>query len=319
MVQQRQRQAAPQTYQALRQEMLAVQRSQQRLQQSPRPLKASEKRKAQQQVRDSTWDGGVIAEHMARADVVAQAWDLPHGCLLLWIPNTPSALALAPRIALGLEAILAWFRPTRPITTLLWWRDDPRQLGANEWAGRRQVNGGWTVVGSDTICVYRAEEWDRVVFHELIHALEMDALMPEKPLACWGFPAGSRIQPTLFEAWTELLAEWFWCAWWGVPWDKQLAWSRGQALQLLARRSGNTPWREDTSVFAYYVLKAALAPHMERLLVSGIPQDENALCGVTAGTLQELREAAKHVQPGPISLRMSYGGGGGSSSRSDTN
>ena len=47
---------------------------------------------------------------------------------------------------------------------------------------------------------------------------------------------------------------------------KQLAWQQKQAYAILARSP--QVWKEDTSVFAYYVLKAAVAFEMEDFLVN---------------------------------------------------
>jgi hypothetical protein len=262
----------------------------------------------EQELRNSDWDEGVIAEFMAAPNIVGNVWEFGDGHrLFLWIPDALRD-TYGPRIIKQLHAILTWLRVPRPFTTMLWWRDDPRILEAGACPTRREVNGGWTSAGSDTIFIYRSEEWDRVVFHELIHALEWDWKMPATPLPCWGLPRGSRIQPTLFEAWTELLAESLWCQWHDVPWSKQLVWSRRQALQIIACH-GDAPWRENTSVFAYYVLKAALAPYIQYLRVYGIqdhdPAHRNAiLCRLAGPELAAMRAEATQIVPERISLRM---------------
>lgn len=272
----------------------------------PRPLRDDERQLVKRQTSDSTWDEGVIAAFMGTPGVHGEVWEFHGHRLILYVADADKHVNH--QVAATLRDILAWFSPPRRMTAIVWWRKDPRILSANEWPTRRQVNGGWTSAGANTICVYRAEEWDRVIFHEMIHALEWDWKMPARPLPCWGLPKGSQIMPTLFEAWTELLAEWLWCAWNNVPWAHQVAWSRTQAVQILTRR-GHL-WREDTSVFAYYVLKAALAPYMARLLTvgisDGVPEErDRILCELTSKEIAAMSHDAKHVEPVAMSLRMS--------------
>ncbi len=213
---------------------------------------------------------------------------------------------LGPRLAKETDCLLSWLGTPRPFHIYLWWRQDPRQLSKDAWPSRRTVNGGWTSVGSSAIFVYRAEEWDRVVLHEMIHALEWDWKMPTDPLPCWGLSTQAEVYPALFEAWTELLAEWLWCVWNKVPWTQQRAWQDEQAVQILARQRG--PWNENTSVFAYYVLKAALAPHMALLWVHGNGHvdgiRDSLLCSMVEPELATLRSKASRTVPKDISLRM---------------
>jgi len=116
-----------------------------------------------------------------------------------------------------------------------------------------------------------------------------------------------KLNPHLFEAWTELYAEWLACEWYGKPWERQRKWQDAQAVQLLARATHR--WEENTSVFAYYVLKAALAPHFEFLWVfgQGTTDEEKkyVMCGLVTPELERLRTIAKHTTPQDMSLRMS--------------
>jgi hypothetical protein len=126
-------------------------------------------------------------------------------------------------------------------------------------------------------------------------------------------PKGSQVYPALFEAWTELLAEWMWVAWHfeGIEaWYSQRAWQEKQAIQILAR-SGHEegePWKENTSVFAYYVLKAALAPWVAELWVHGNGESsaerERILCSLGGSELDRLRGIAETVKPVAMSMRM---------------
>lgn len=273
----------------------------------------AEQRLIFQQIRETTWDDGVLRAFMS-VDGNARicAWNIQHPGdevhthrLLLIVPADTPVDQKA--IAVELGRLLGLLHPPRSFTTILWWRDDPRHLGATAWPTRREINGGWTVAGSSVICVYRSEEWTRVVLHEMIHALEWDWNMPfRKPLPCWNLPVGSRMMPAFFEAWTELLAEWLWCGFYGVDWRHQRAWQDMQARQILARHSVGTPWIENTSVFAYYVLKAALAPYMPTLWFHVTQPTKEVLCNWTAEPLQRLRDAARQTRPIAISLRMTH-------------
>jgi hypothetical protein len=267
------------------------------------------------------WDEGAIQTFMNDANVVIRAYDLePHTLLLAArrdMNNGAAAIAteVAAEVAAETRDILKWLGTPRPFTVILWWRDDPRLVSANEWPSRQQVNGGWTVAGSSVICMYRQEEWQRVAIHEMIHALEWDWKMPNEPLPCWKLGPSAHLVPALFEAWTELLAEWLHCVWTsnaddrnGALWKDQRQWQDWQAAQIL-RRAGNQPWTENTSVFAYYILKAALAPHFPFLWMHGNGRDaverDQVLCALVAPELERLRQQAVLTVPVTMSLRMS--------------
>ena len=241
---------------------------------------------------------------MDAVDTRQYAIDLTGGGKLLLFTQEPTTIA---DIADEVNQLLVWLGTPRNFTVFLWWRDDPRQLGVSEWPSKRNVNGGWTIPGSNAIYVYRKEEYDRVILHEIIHAMGWDWKMPETPLPCWGLDGG-KTMPHLFEAWTELYAEWLWCGWHNVPWAKQRQWQDYQATQILARQTG--AWEENTNVFAYYILKAALAPHIEFLWIfgNGINTEEryNILCRLTEPELNRLR--SHKVTPERLSLRMSVSG-----------
>jgi hypothetical protein len=246
---------------------------------------------------------------LGAATTRAFAVNLRCGGHLLCFLRTGDVPALA-GIAANVDALLRWMGVPRGFTVLLVWRDDPRRIAADEWPSRRTVNGGWTTQGSNTIVVYRAEEYDRVILHEIVHAMDWDwAAMPQRPLACWGLGDAAQLTPHLFEAWTELYAEWLWCVWNDVDWAEQVEWATAQAVQICARQHGR-PWRENTSVFAYYVLKAALAPHIGFLCATRPATAEDRaflLCTLAAPQLAVIRAAAASVTPRPLMLRMSKG------------
>ena len=215
-----------------------------------------------------------------------------------------------PRISQEVNALFTWLDAPRGFTLLLFWREDPRICRADEFPNRKNVNGGYTYIGSQNIIVYRKEEWDRVVLHEAIHALGWDLkIMPESPLRCWGLDSNARLMPTLFEAWTELYAEWLWCGWHNKSWATQIKWSTHQALQIYARylRSKKS-WNENTNVYAYYILKAALAPHIGFIWISHSNMSKDELnfimCDLARPKLEEFRLKGETAKPIEFSLRM---------------
>jgi len=205
----------------------------------------------------------------------------------------------------NLDALLTWLGVPRGFTVNLLWRDDPRHVDANAMPDKRNVNGGYAVQNSNTITVYRKEEYDRVVIHEVIHALGWDWNIGTTPLPCWNLGENAELTPHLFETWTELYTEYLYCIWYNIPWEAQMQWQRYQAVQILARAP--KPWKETTNVFAYYVLKAALAKHIEFLCIVGKPttkEQQYILCELASSELAKLREEAAKVVLEPMSLRM---------------
>jgi hypothetical protein len=262
-----------------------------------RPLSSDEQRRVQKAETDA------LDPAKLGAWTHGTAWDIGHHTLLFLADSQTDGQ----RVAEECWKLWEWLGAP-PSICILWWRDDPRRLAANAWPSKDTVNGGWTYQNSNTIHIYRSEEWDRVFLHEMIHALGWDWKMPEKPLACWGLTPHSKTHPALFEAWTELYAEWLWCIWHHespAAWDAQLAWQETQALQILARYRvlGMRSWNEDTSVFAYYVLKAALAPHIAQLLLFG-PGDSTTLCKLSAPNVAALWAKSRDIVPRDMTLRM---------------
>lgn len=180
----------------------------------------------------------------------------------------------------------------------------PRNIAKDEWPSRRTVNGGWTTQNTNTIHIFRSEEWERVLIHEVIHAMNWDWNMGSEPKPCWKIKG--ILAPHLFEAWTELFAEWLYCSWFNIPWEAQRNYQENQAIQILARAP--PVWNEDTSIFAYYILKTALAPHIIFLLSVQLGKTEEErefiLCNLLGGELNRLRQMARNISVYPISLRM---------------
>lgn len=264
----------------------------------PRRLHPSEADVAKE-ASHNDWDGGAVKT--ALSTLYAHAYDGNGYTILIWgdAPKTVPEQAIQ---------MLTWLGAPKGFQVYLFWRDDPRDAEADEPLSPENVNGGFAVPGISKVYVYRSEEWDRVMLHECIHALGWDwANFPIQP--CWNLPSSSKLMPTLFEAWTELFAEWLWCLWYAPPedtkgdtWKQQRSWQDQQAIHVLARYKG--VWNETTNVFAYYVLKAALAPHMDLLLLLGNEVNQLEICELAGKGIQQLRDRAKHVKPSALTLRM---------------
>jgi hypothetical protein len=274
-----------------------------------RNLTASELADTHKHIRDASWDEGVISKFMKSAKT--------RGCVfqcgehqLFFFGTDRECQIVGPDVANTVEKLMNWLGCPRRFRIFLWFRNDPRVLGDTEWPSKRSVNGGWTSVGSSDVCIYRAEEWDRVFLHEMIHALEWDWKMPSEPQKCWGTAVGT-YYPALFEAWTELLAEWLWCGWYDIPWSTQRTWQEFQAVQIMARhqRQGKQEWSENTSVFAYFVMKTILSEYMPFLWLhqNGDTHAERDafLCSIIEPGLRALEKKANQTIPTTISLRMS--------------
>lgn len=257
------------------------------------------------QKKSKQWNEELLDEFMKK-DLEYLSIDVENGYnLILSIEH--SKKTDIPYIVKEFDGLLSWLGAPVGFKVYLWWMDVPRKINADEWPSKRSVNGGWTTLGNNEIFIYRAEEWDRVLIHETIHALQWDWAMPEKPLRCWNFSNTDTVYPHLFEAWTELYAEWLWCGWHNQSWIKQREWQTKQAVQILARRPYD--WEEDTNIFAYYVLKTCLAPYIEFLwsFGNGNTKEEfaNVLCGLVTPNLQALKTTAKSTLPIALSMRMS--------------
>jgi len=273
------------------------------LQPTPRPLSPHEFDEAKRLIAKG-WEQQTILSLLETSGIQGLKYSLLQGSTLFLITPEPSKGQV---IAQEVNAILAWLGANARFNIYLWYRDDPRELKANQWPTRAQVNGGWTKVGTPNIVIYRSEEWQRVLIHEMIHAMKWDWDIGPAPAPCWKMNKTDKLNPHLFEAWTELYAEWLISAWYGKSWAKQREWQDFQATQILARATHK--WEEDTSVFAYYVLKAALAPHFEFLWAFGngkTPEEKQyVMCGLVTPELNRLRNIAKRIVPQDMSMRMS--------------
>lgn len=217
--------------------------------------------------------------------------------------------------------LLSFIQAPKGFQCYLFLIDEPKILEEDEWPQRKNVNSGFAIPDSNEIFVYRSEEYERVILHECIHALGLDWNLHTsdpivKPLLnCWKLEEDSVLYPHLFEAWTELYAEWLYCIFYskpsdtlGVEWDCQRAWQDHQAIQILCRLKKDESWAENTNVFAYYILKACLSPFIGLLFLTkiGKSHDETVklLCHYVHLRLDELKRVASKTTPKTIALRM---------------
>jgi len=179
--------------------------------------------------------------------------------------------ALASDLHVGLT-LMNWMS-NEPIVWYWWDQDWPRILPPHTEPGRIHVNGGWAVPGIPEVHVYRREEAHKVLLHEIIHATRLD--IPSSVLNPIRIQLnellGRTLWPHLCEAFTEFFAEWLWAIASASSlvaakknWAAQLTCSDMQAKQIWARIRYSTT--EDTSVFAYYILKWVLMQHSEEVM-----------------------------------------------------
>jgi hypothetical protein len=216
------------------------------------------------------WDDGAIYKFMTRNDTRGLCIEDGMYKLICYIDCNEATILKEAEWAFRILRFLG----AGPGFTITWWRiNKPRVLGPNMFPTRAEVNGGWAYKGGSAVWIFRLEEWDRVLIHECVHALNWDVLPSENVKSCLEKSVSGSLTDALFEAATEFLAEWFWCIihspendYSGETWIRQKEWQLKQTYQILARRSQK--WSEDTSVFAYYVLKSALAQEDDGFLIS---------------------------------------------------
>lgn len=179
-------------------------------------------------------------------------------------------------LLLGLR-ILKWMSIKRAITWFWWDHDRPRILPPFTSPGQKHLNGGWTSLDTSRdpeVHVYRREEAHKVLIHECIHALALDvpanSLLESQRTLIERSLGGYRLYPHFGEAYTEFYAEFLWAGIQGQglkAWNRQIACSAGQAREVWGRIAASGHHTENTSVFAYYVMKWVLMLHVDHLLL----------------------------------------------------
>lgn len=138
--------------------------------------------------------------------------------------------------------ITLWLTPLRKT-----WCPDTTAMN---FIGKCEVNSGETFFAGPNrreITIWRAEDWSKVVLHELFHAFNWDRLIP-------------RTSTNASEALVELMANVLHCELLGGPigwrelFEQEKRWTMNQVNHLRKYR-----WQPDkTSVSSYYILKGAL-------------------------------------------------------------
>lgn len=131
----------------------------------------------------------------------------------------------------------------------------PLDLPRPYWDGRstithEQVNSGMAVYGKKTIYIWRKQEFQKVLLHELFHAFELDHQS--------SYPSGNFLFEGVTEFWAIVLYSIY-----RSPrqediqaiWESQMSWSREQAEKLVGVLS-------TTFVYEYYVFKFLIMQDM---------------------------------------------------------
>ena len=142
------------------------------------------------------------------------------------------------------------------------------------------VNGGAAhVCNMMFINVFRREEAEKVLIHELVHGLCAD-VDTESIDAAIQSTLGTTTDLRLPEAYTEFMAEWYYIvSRWGYSqeaflqaWNTQIRYANNLVCKILNyyRRKHildtKHPWNESTAVFSYYVMKTVLLHHANEVL-----------------------------------------------------
>ncbi len=193
-------------------------------------------------------------------------------------------------------------------------RSTPRAKGAS--IGSVHVNGGVTTVADGRILVFRREDAPKVMVHELLHLYGLDGALFAPSAAVRGAESAlatrHRVRTNdmrLAEAYVDLMACYLHAVWRGRAGPRDMAETVGRHLDAVAWRVLRVlrDSREETHAFAYYVCKAALWPHLPRVLAAfppgHPPSDPAAFAAMTDVALRMWLPRAPPSAPG-ASLRM---------------
>ena len=170
-----------------------------------------------------------------------------------------------------------------------------------------EINSGVTIHSSDIkIYIFRTEELEKVILHEVIHALNIDlkirnnSTLYDKKLQC-NFNIDNKDSVRIYEAFTETTAILFNTALNSIlvgsdlnlTIENEIKFNLYQCLTIMDYFSINTlfsntvcfsnnQWKETTSVFAYFVLKTISILNsdefLEKMLKQGTSEDYYNFC-----------------------------------------
>lgn len=135
------------------------------------------------------------------------------------------------------------------------------------------VNGGVCMGETMGVLVFRRQDAEKVLIHELLHLFGVDAALREVPglvearvvgprPGMWGVRVGS-LPVHLSESYTDAVACLVFCG------DRRRAAACAveRATRVMAHfKMGGTPFLESTHAFAYYIVKAAMLVHAEEFV-----------------------------------------------------
>jgi hypothetical protein len=217
---------------------------------------------------------------------------------------------------------------TRDIHVVLLPIHEPRHKpDTGEMVGPRHVNGGYTYQQSNTVYIYRLEEWPKVMLHELLHhARAVQGIRWTKQnissiYALFGIDTAgcpincsTRLEPTeaVVEAWAIFLHTAYMSHETGRNFYRllqdEMRWNDHHTRWILEKQAGMGAWREDTHAFSYIVLRGILLHHLEELLQMPMPYKPRMLLQLWTTGRKEMdsMDGRKVQQHG--TLRMSrYG------------
>lgn len=213
--------------------------------------------------------------------VVSPRQDMPPKLLILRVARRVECLI---RIHNMRPSFTFWLLPTLQL------RKFPRR--ADVEIGAEHINGGFTYAHShsQTVFVFRREEFPKVFLHELLHHSPLDThnrwssaslqkIYSRFRLDTSGcnqamYCRSTDLRPNeaWIEAWAEIYHLLFLQYEYGLPWSflwkAECKWACVQAKRVLLHQKAqhDGKWREHTHAFSYMVLRAALLWSAPRLL-----------------------------------------------------
>lgn len=159
-----------------------------------------------------------------------------------------------------------------------------------EIIGIENVNSGMTVINSGDITIWRLEEIEKVLIHELIHSCGADrALFNVLDIeACNTFCIKCDENININEVFTDFWAIIMYCIISGRSYKKELDWSWQQMMCVLDHYNFNVvgdiferELPQNSNVMSYYVLKACVMQNFREMIKFGITFHNDDYCRKT--------------------------------------